>query len=214
MTKHPTATRNEWLARRLELLEAEKDLTRRSDEVARRRQELPWVKIEKPYVFAGPEGGCTLDDLFGDRSQLAIYHFMLAPGSDHICPGCSYTVDHVDAARQHFEHADLAFAAVSRAPIEQIEAVTSTAPVDHWVRALREAGVPCGAIQNYEAVFNDPHLRQRGFYPEAPHPTLGPVRQLASPMRLSDTPVRLDRAGPLLGEHTQEILDEIRSNRV
>jgi crotonobetainyl-CoA:carnitine CoA-transferase CaiB-like acyl-CoA transferase len=93
--------------------------------------------------------------------------------------------------------------------IEQIETVTTTAPVDHWVAALREAGVPCGAIQRYDAVFTDPHLRERGFYPEAPHSTLGPIRQLASPMRLSDTPVRLDRAGPLLGEHTQEILAEL-----
>ena len=65
----------------------------------------------------GPRATCTLGDLFRDRSQLAIYHFMLTPGSDHICPGCSFTADHVDAARQHFEHADLAFAAVSRAPI-------------------------------------------------------------------------------------------------
>ena len=77
---------------------------------------------EKGYVFDGSDGRCTLIDLFGDRSQLAIYHFMLTPGSDHLCLGCSYTMGHVDAARQHFEQADLAFAAISRAPIKQVKA--------------------------------------------------------------------------------------------
>ena len=120
---HAIVSRDEWLEARKALLARERAMTHELDALRAERRQLPWVKIEKPYVFAGPEGDCTLDDLFGDRSQLAIYHFMLAPGSDHICPGCSYTVDHVDAARQHFEHADLAFAAVSRAPIEQIEAV-------------------------------------------------------------------------------------------
>src|SRR5690606_21760440 len=81
------------------------------------------VRVEKLYVFDGPEGELSLGDLFGNRSQLAIYHFMLTPDTDHICPGCSFTVDHVDAARQHFEHADLSFAAVSRAPIRRIEDV-------------------------------------------------------------------------------------------
>lgn len=98
-------------------------MTHQLDALRVERRQLPWVRIEKPYVFEGPEGECTLSDLFGDRSQLAIYHFMLTPGSDHICPGCSYTADHIDAARQHFEHADLAFAAVSRAPTKRIEEV-------------------------------------------------------------------------------------------
>ena len=81
------------------------------------------MKIDKAYVFQGPDGDVTLAELFGDRSQLAIYHFMLAPGSHHVCPGCSFTVDHVDAARRHFWQADLAFAAVSRAPIAEIAVV-------------------------------------------------------------------------------------------
>jgi predicted dithiol-disulfide oxidoreductase (DUF899 family) len=87
------------------------------------RRALPWVKIEAHYVFDGPDGRETLADLFDGRSQLAVYHFMLTPGSDHICDGCAFVSDHVDAARMHFEHADLSFVAVSRAPLAQIEPV-------------------------------------------------------------------------------------------
>ena len=116
-------SRDEWLTARKALFAKERAMTHALDALRAERRQLPWVRIEKNYVFDGPQGECTLGDLFGDQSQLAIYHFMLTPGSDHLCPGCSYTVDHVDAARQHFEHADLAFAAVSRAPIERIEEV-------------------------------------------------------------------------------------------
>jgi len=116
-------SRKDWLVARKALLAKELDMTHALDALRAERRQLPWVKIEKGYVFDGPDGKCTLIDLFGDNSQLAVYHFMLAPGSDHICPGCSYTMDHVDAARQHFEQADLAFAAISRAPIERIEQV-------------------------------------------------------------------------------------------
>src|SRR4051794_1401032 len=121
--QHPIVTREEWLTARKALLAKELAMTHELDALRAERRQLPWVRIEKPYVFEGPEGECALGDLFGGRSQLAIYHFMLTPGSDHVCPGCSYTADHIDAARQHFEHADLAFAAVSRAPIKRIEAV-------------------------------------------------------------------------------------------
>jgi predicted dithiol-disulfide oxidoreductase (DUF899 family) len=120
---HAIVSREAWLEARKAFLAKERAMTHQLDALRAERRKLPWVRIDKSYVFAGPEGDCTLGDLFGDRSQLVIYHFMLAPGSDHICPGCSYTVDHVDAARQHFEHADLAFAAVSRAPIAQIAMV-------------------------------------------------------------------------------------------
>jgi len=81
------------------------------------------VKVDKAYVFDSPTGKKTLADLFGPRSQLAIYHFMLTPGLEHICDGCAHVADHVDSARQHFEQADLSFAAVSRAPLERIEQV-------------------------------------------------------------------------------------------
>jgi len=90
------------------------------DEVAAARRALPWVKVEKNYVFDAPEGKVTLAGLFDGRSQLAVYHFMLTPGKDHICPGCSFIADHIDGARQHFEQADLSFAAISRAPIEKL----------------------------------------------------------------------------------------------
>ncbi|WDR01947.1 DUF899 family protein [Devosia algicola] len=116
-------SRKDWLAARKALLAKELEMTHALDNLRAERRQLPWVRIEKGYVFEGSDGKCSLLDLFGDHSQLAIYHFMLTPGSDHICPGCSYTMDHVDAARQHFEQADLAFAAISRAPIKRIEQV-------------------------------------------------------------------------------------------
>ncbi|TXL72454.1 DUF899 domain-containing protein [Vineibacter terrae] len=116
-------SREEWLAARKALLAKERAMTHALDALRAERRQLPWVKVEKPYMLEGPGGRCTLLDLFGDRSQLAVYHFMLAPGSDHVCKGCSFIADHIDAARQHFEHADLAFAAISRAPLARIEQV-------------------------------------------------------------------------------------------
>ena len=119
-TPRPAVSRDEWLKAREALLAREKELTHLRDEVSAARRELPWVKVEKNYVFDAPDGKVTLSDLFGGRSQLAVYHFMLTPGKDHICPGCSFIADHIDGARQHFEQADLSFAAVSRAPLSQI----------------------------------------------------------------------------------------------
>ena len=116
-------SREEWLAERLQHLKNEKALTRMRDMVAAERRRLPWVRIEEEYLFDTVEGQKSLADLFGGRSQLFVQHFMLTPGSDHICEGCSITADGVDAARQHFEQADLTYVAVSRAPVAQIEAV-------------------------------------------------------------------------------------------
>jgi predicted dithiol-disulfide oxidoreductase (DUF899 family) len=116
-------SRDEWLSARKALLARERQMTHELDALRAERRRLPWVKVDKPYVFEGPQGPRSLADLFGDRSQLAVYHFMLTPGSDHQCPGCSFIADHIDAARQHFEHADLAFAAISRAPLSRIEQV-------------------------------------------------------------------------------------------
>jgi predicted dithiol-disulfide oxidoreductase (DUF899 family) len=120
---HPIVSREEWLGARKALLAKERAMTHALDELRAERRQLPWVRIEKPYVFEGPDGKCSLGDLFRGRSQLAIYHFMLTPGSDSICRGCSFIADHIDAARQHFEHADLSFAAVSRVPLRRIEEV-------------------------------------------------------------------------------------------
>lgn len=119
---HTVVSQKEWLAARKALLAKERAMTHALDALRAERRDLPWVKVEKTYVFEGPQGECTLGDLFNGRNQLAIYHFMLSPGSDHICTGCSFTADTIDAARQHFEQADLSFAAVSRASIAEIEA--------------------------------------------------------------------------------------------
>ena len=116
-------SREEWLVARKALLARERTMTHELDALRAERRRMPWVKIDKAYVFEGLRGPCTLADLFRGRSQLAVYHFMLTPGSDHVCKGCSFIADNIDAARMHFEHADLAFAAISRAPMQQIELV-------------------------------------------------------------------------------------------
>jgi predicted dithiol-disulfide oxidoreductase (DUF899 family) len=123
MRPNEIVSRGEWLAARKALLAREKETTRALDRLRAERRALPWVRVEKPYAFDTPDGRATLADLFEGRSQLVVYHLMLAPGSDHICDGCALLSDHVDAARMHFEHADLSFVAVSRAPLAQIERV-------------------------------------------------------------------------------------------
>src|SRR5205085_2942104 len=119
---HLTGTREQWLAARLELLEAEKEHTRRGDELARRRRELPWVPVEKDYAFETASGPASLRDLFGGRSQLLVYHFMFGPGWTGGCPSCSAIADGFNGSVAHLEHHDVAFAAVSRAPVEALEA--------------------------------------------------------------------------------------------
>ena len=119
-------TREEWLAARVELLEREKELTRRSDELARQRAELPWVPVEKEYLFDTEEGTKSLAELFDGRSQLLVYHFMFGPtveGWPEVgCPGCSFTADSLDGAVAHLPHRGVTFVAVSRAPIERLNA--------------------------------------------------------------------------------------------
>jgi predicted dithiol-disulfide oxidoreductase (DUF899 family) len=125
MTEHSTGTREEWLAARLELLEAEKELTRRSDEVARQRQQLPWVKIDKDYRFETDEGSASLADLFRGRSQLLMYHFMFGPEYTAGCPVCSTIADGFNGFVTHLEHHDVAMWAVSLAPLEKLQAYKS-----------------------------------------------------------------------------------------
>jgi predicted dithiol-disulfide oxidoreductase (DUF899 family) len=122
MTTHRTGTREEWLAARLELLAAEKELTRRGDELARRRQELPWVRIDKEYRFQTDEGSASLADLFRGRSQLLVYHFMFGPDYTAGCPSCSAIADGFNGIVVHLENHDVAFTAVSRAPLEKLQA--------------------------------------------------------------------------------------------
>jgi predicted dithiol-disulfide oxidoreductase (DUF899 family) len=112
----------EWLAARAKLLAMEKEFTRQRDELSRRRRELPWVKIDKNYVFDGPNGRETLADLFDGRSQLVVYHFMLGPDWEEGCKSCSYLADHFDGATLHLANRDVTFTVISRAPSPEIEA--------------------------------------------------------------------------------------------
>jgi len=120
MTQHGTGTRNEWLAARLDLLEAEKDLTRRSDELARRRQQLPWVRIDTAYRFETTEGTASLAGLFRGRSQLLVYHFMFGPDYAAGCPSCSAIADGFNGFAVHLAHHDVMLWAVSRAPLAKL----------------------------------------------------------------------------------------------
>jgi len=121
--EHRIATRDEWLAARKLLLTKEKEHTRVSDELNRQRRELPWFRVEKEYVFDAPTGKITLAQLFDGRSQLFIKHFMMAPGAEHQCVGCSLEVDHVEGILPHLENHDVSYAVIARAPIEEIEVV-------------------------------------------------------------------------------------------
>jgi predicted dithiol-disulfide oxidoreductase (DUF899 family) len=114
-------SRDEWLAARIELLAREKELTAMKDRLAAERRRLPWVRVEKDYLFEGPAGAVTLSQLFDGRSQLFIKHFMMGPGQTQQCVGCSLEVDHLAGIRVHLEHNDLSYAVVARAPIQEIE---------------------------------------------------------------------------------------------
>lgn len=122
MLPHPIVSREEWLAARRQLLDKEKQFTRLRDQLSAERRALPWVKIEKDYVFDGPEGKQTLAGLFGRHSQLIVKHFMLGPGWSEGCVGCSFELDHIDGILVHLAHRDVAYVAVSRASLPEIEA--------------------------------------------------------------------------------------------
>jgi predicted dithiol-disulfide oxidoreductase (DUF899 family) len=120
--QHPIVSREQWLDARKALLAREKEFTRLRDRLSAERRELPWVRIEKPYLFDAPDGKVTLAALFDGRSQLIVKHFMLGPGWKDGCVGCSFEVDHIDGALVHLEHHDVSYVAVSRAPLAEIEA--------------------------------------------------------------------------------------------
>src|SRR5258706_5886729 len=122
MTAHKTGTREEWLAARRDLLAAEKDLTRRSDDVALLRQRLPWVRIDKTYTFDAEAGSKTLKELFGGRSQLLVYHFMFGPDYKAGCPSCSMIADGFNGFAVHLANHDVTLMAVSRAPLAKLKA--------------------------------------------------------------------------------------------
>jgi predicted dithiol-disulfide oxidoreductase (DUF899 family) len=121
MTSHTTGTREEWLTARLELLQAEKELTRRGDELARQRRELPWVRVDKDYRFDTDEGAVSLAGLFRGRSQLLVYHFMFGPDYTAGCPSCSAIADGFNGSAAHLASHDVTLSAVSRAPLAKLQ---------------------------------------------------------------------------------------------
>jgi len=122
MEPHRIVSREEWLAAHKAHLAEEKALTHARDALAEKRRALPWVKVDTTYTFDTPQGRKTLAELFNGRSQLIVYHFMLGPDWEEGCPGCSFLSDHIDGALQHVEQRDVAYVAVSRAPLEKIDA--------------------------------------------------------------------------------------------
>ena len=122
MPKHAVGTREEWSAARKQLLEREHELGKLDEEIAKQRQELPWVRVDKEYLFDTEDGGKTLVELFDGRSQLLAYHLMFGPTYEAACPGCTGLADHFDAALPHVNNRDITLMAISRAPIEQLSA--------------------------------------------------------------------------------------------
>ncbi|MDB5523150.1 MAG: thioredoxin [Rhizobium sp.] len=118
---HPVVSREEWTTERLELLRREKEFSRLRDDLAAARRSLPWVRIDKDYLFDGPDGKQALRELFDGRSQLIIYHFMFGPGWEQGCPSCSFVADHIDGATIHLADRDVTLLAVSRAPLAELE---------------------------------------------------------------------------------------------
>jgi predicted dithiol-disulfide oxidoreductase (DUF899 family) len=121
MQNNKIVSRNEWIEARKQLLGKEKEITRLQDELSAGRRELPWVKVEKKYVFDGPDGKMTLGDLFDGRSQLFVYHFMFGPDWEEGCPSCSMVADHFDGRVVHLAQRDVTLLAVLRAPLPKIK---------------------------------------------------------------------------------------------
>lgn len=119
---HPVVSREEWLSARMAFLAKEKDFTRLRDELSQQRRELPWVRVDKQYIFDGPGGKETLVELFESRSQLIVYHFMFSPEWDEGCLHCSFWADNFNGNGVHLNHRDVTFVAISRAPLAKIEA--------------------------------------------------------------------------------------------
>lgn len=121
LRNHAVVSKDRWLAERRALLLREKDLTRQLDDIARERRAMPWVRVEKDYVFDTADGERRLAELFNGRSQLLVQHFMFGPGWTQGCPSCSFMADHMDGITIHLAHRDVAFVAISRAPLEDLQ---------------------------------------------------------------------------------------------
>jgi predicted dithiol-disulfide oxidoreductase (DUF899 family) len=122
IASHPVVSHEEWLSARTSFLAKEKEFTKLRDELTRQRRELPWERVDKTYVFDGEGGKVNLSELFGDQSQLVVYHFMFHPAGNEGCKHCSFWADNFDGIPVHLKHRDVAFAAISRAPLEKIQA--------------------------------------------------------------------------------------------
>jgi predicted dithiol-disulfide oxidoreductase (DUF899 family) len=160
LTDHRVVGHDEWLAARVELLAKEKEFTRARDELSRQRRELPWEAVEKEYVFDGPGGAETLADLFDGRSQLVVYHFMYEPERDLGCPHCSFWADSFDSNVVHLKARDTTLVAVSRAPVERLQAYRRRMGWSfHWVSSggndfNLDFGVSFPPEQQDERVYN------------------------------------------------------------
>lgn len=134
LKSHQVVSKEEWLEARKALLAEEKAIMRQTDALHEKRRQLPWVKVEKDYLFDGPKGKQSLADLFDGRSQLIVYHFMFAPGDEEGCTGCSFVGDHIDGANLHLPHIDVSLVSVSRAPWPEFEAFKKRMDWKfHWV---------------------------------------------------------------------------------
>lgn len=120
MTRSKVVSREDWFEAHKAHLAREKELTRLRERIAAERRELPWMKIRKDYVFETEQGPKNLAGLFGANSQLIVYHFMMTPGSNHRCEGCSFLADHIDGADQHLRHHDVSLVVVARAPLAEL----------------------------------------------------------------------------------------------
>ncbi len=199
MPKHKTATREDWLAARLELLAAEKELTRLSDELARRRQALPWIRLSKAYRFETDEGAMSLADLFRGRSQLLVYHFMFGPDYTAGCPSCSAIADGFDGFVVHLANHDVTLCAVSRAPLAKLQAYKRrmgwTFP---WASSLGsdfnvDFNVSFSAQQQREGAVD--YNYQRGGHALDMTPVPEPVAQLAAMSGTDAATYARDRPG-------------------
>lgn len=139
-TQHQVVSQDEWIAAGNALLKKEKEFTKARDALSAARKEMPWVKVDTNYVFEGPDGPVSLSDLFDGKSQLIVYHMMYGPTWDEGCPGCSFVCDHLDSARQHFEHHDVAYVAISRAPLDVYEGFKKRMGWDfRWVSSAKNS---------------------------------------------------------------------------
>lgn len=171
---HAVVPRDQWLTARLALLAREKELTRAADALARARRALPWVRIDKPYIFDTAEGPRTLAELFGPHRQLLVQHFMLPPEWEAGCPSCSFMADHVDGMAVHLAQRDLAFCAVSRAPLPHIQRFQQRMGWQfRWVSSHgsgfnHDFGVSFTPAQQASGVVDYNYQRQPFPHPEAP----------------------------------------------